>query len=156
MDIDKMDIDKQIKNIQEKIGEMIKIMVEIVKCSKINCSAQENKMNTNKKTAALVKKYNTEPNNENKIKLINEISKNNLIYEYSKCVVKNCKKIFDDYIKFLKSFINILPDNNPKREKFEKFITELEKIFNSSKLSKSQFKISAKNIAELKSLITSI
>jgi hypothetical protein len=148
-------MDKMDKEFSEKIGEMMKIMFEISECSKKNCSAEKNKMMANKKTAELYNKYNRETNHENKIKLLNQIYKNNLIYKYNKCVVKHCKKIFNDYINFFRSFISIIPDSNSKRAKLENMITEIEKIFINDNLSKSQYKIYTKNIAELMSSITS-
>jgi len=143
------------KEFAKKIGEMMKILFEISECSKKNCSAEKNKMMANKKTAELYNKFNAETNNENKIKLLNQIYKNNLIYKYDKCVVKHCNKIFNNFMKFLRSFISIIPSSNPKRAKLENMITELEKLFINENLSKAQYKIYTKNIAELMTSINS-
>jgi hypothetical protein len=143
------------KEFSKKIGEMMKILFEISECSKKNCSVEKNKMMTNKKTAELYNKYTTETNNENKIKLLDEISKNNFIYKYNKCVVKHCKKIFNDYIKFYRSIITIISFSNPVRAKLENIITEIEKLFINDNLLKKDHKIYIKNMNELISSINS-
>lgn len=143
------------KDFAKKIGEMMKISYSLIECSIKNCSEEKKKIMANKKTAALYIKYNTEQNIENKLKLLNKLNKNNIIYNYDKCVIKHCKNIFNDLMKILKSFINIIPETNPKRERLDKMIIELDILFNTSKLTKKQYKIYTKNITELLASIKS-
>lgn len=137
------------KDFAKKIGEMMKISFELMECSKKNCSEEKKKIMADKKTADLYLKYNLEKNKENKLKLLNALSKNNIIFEYDKCVIKHCKKIFNDLMKIIKSFVDILPKSNPKRDKIYKMAGELETLFNTSVLTKKQYKIYTKNIIEL-------
>lgn len=141
------------KDFAKKMDEITKIAFELIKCSNQNCTAQKNKMMANKKAATLYIKYKTESNRENKIKLLDEIYKNKIIYEYNKCMIKNCKTIYNDIIKFLRSLIAIIPHTNPISKELENMITELEKIYNKDNLTQNEFKIFGKNVAKLMSAI---
>ena len=78
---------------------------------------------TNKKTGPLYIAYTTETDTHKKLKLLNELSKNNIAYQYDKCVVNHCKKIFKDLMKLLRTFISVIPHTNPKREKIDNLAT---------------------------------
>jgi hypothetical protein len=134
-----------------KISEILKILFELVKCSNNNCLEQKKKINADKKTKDLYDKYNSEQNFKIKLKLTNEISKNNIIYEYDKCVIKHCNNIFNDFIKILKiiAVSKIPAENSEKLKQFNKIVIELETLFSTSDLTKKQFKTYAKNITEL-------
>jgi hypothetical protein len=134
-----------------EISEIMKILFELVKCSNKNCSQQKKKINANKKTKDLYDKYNSEQNFKIKLKLANEISKNNIIYEYDKCVVKHCNNIFNDFIKILKiiAVSKIPPENSEKLKQFNKIVIELETLFSTSNLTKEKYETYAKNITEL-------
>ena len=54
----------------------------------MECSKEKKKIMTNKKTASLYVVYNTEIDNDKKFKILNELSKSNIVYQYDKCVVK--------------------------------------------------------------------
>jgi hypothetical protein len=135
----------------DKMSEIFLILIELVKCSKKNCSQQKKKINADKKTKDLYDKYNLEQNLKIKLKLANEISKNNIIYEYDKCVVKHCNNIFNDFIKMLKiiAVSKIPPKNSQKLKQFNKIIIELETLFNTSDLTVEKYETYAKNITEL-------
>ena len=133
------------------MSEIFLILIELVKCSKKNCSQQKKKINADKKTKDLYDKYNLEQNLKIKLKLANEISKNNIIYEYGKCVVKHCNNIFNDFIKILKiiAVSKIPPENSAKLKQFNKIVIELETLFNTSDLTVEKYETYAKNITEL-------
>lgn len=135
----------------DKFNEIFLILIELVKCSNKNCLQQKKKINADKKTKDLYDKYNSEQNFKIKLKLANEISKNNIIYEYDKCVVKHCNNIFNDFIKILKiiAVSKIPPENSEKLKQFNKIVIELETLFNTSDLTEKQYKTYAKNITEL-------
>ena len=139
----------------KKIGELMKISFELMECSKQNCSEQKEKIMANKKANSLFNNYNKETDIKKKLKLANQYSRNNIIYEYTKCNVKYCKKIFSDLINLIKSFISVLPENDQKRVNLNKMITELETLFKKDELTKKEYNIYIKNITKLMSSITS-
>jgi len=144
------------KEFTEKIGQMIKIMFELNECVKKNCSVEKNNIITNKKSAALYLKYTTEQNRENKIKLLDEIYKNKIIYKYNKCMIKNCKSIYNDIIKFLRSLNTVNTDNNKLNEDIETMISEIEKLYNKKNLTKKDYNIIGKNIVTLMTSINKL
>jgi hypothetical protein len=135
---------------------MMKILFEISECSKKNCSVEKNKMMTNKKTDELYNKFNAETNNENKIKLLDEIYKNKIIYKYNKCMIKNCKSIYNDIIKFLRSLNTVNTDNNKLNEDIETMISQIEKLYNKKNLTKKDYNIIGKNIVTLMTSINKL
>ena len=137
------------EDFSKKIGQLMKLSFELIDCSKKNCSKQKKKLMTNKKTGPLYIAYTTETDTHKKLKLLNELSKNNIAYQYDKCVVNHCKKIFKDLMKLLRTFISVIPHTNPKREKLDNMLTKLEKLFTTDKLTKKDYKIYTKNITEL-------
>jgi hypothetical protein len=110
----------------------------------------------NKKSAALYIKYTTEPNRENKIKLLDEIYKNNIIYKYNKCMIKNCKLIYNDIIKFLRSLNTKTSQDNKINEDIETMISEIEKLYNKKNLTKKDYNKIGKNIVTLMTSINKL
>jgi hypothetical protein len=139
----------------KKIGELMKISFELMECSKKNCSEQKEKIMANKKANSLFTNYNKETNINKKLKLANQYSRNNIIFEYTKCNVKYCKKIFSNLINLIKSVVSVIPENNPKRVNLNKMINELETLFKKDELTKKEYSIYIKNITKLMSSITS-
>jgi uncharacterized protein YjcR len=137
------------------IFKMVAILSDMVECAKKNCSEQKEKIMANKKANSLFNNYNKETDIKKKLKLANQYSRNNIIYEYTKCNVKYCKKIFSDLINLIKSFISVLPENDQKRVNLNKMITELETLFKKDELTKKEYNIYIKNITKLMSSITS-
>jgi len=142
-------------NFSKKIGELMKISFELLECSKQNCSEQKEKIMANKKANSLFTNYNKETDIKKKLKLANQYSRNNIIYEYTKCNVKYCKKIFSDLLNLIKSVIFVLPGNDQKRITLDKMIIELETLFKKEELTKEDLKIYIKNITKLMNSITS-
>jgi hypothetical protein len=142
-------------NFSKKIGELMKISFELLECSKQNCSEQKEKIMANKKANSLFTNYNKETDIKKKLKLANQYSRNNIIYEYTKCNVKYCKKIFSDLLNLIKSVISVLPGNDQKRITLDKMIIELETLFKKEELTKEDLKIYIKNITKLMNSITS-
>lgn len=133
----------------------MKISFELLECSKQNCSEQKEKIMANKKANSLFTNYNKETDIKKKLKLANQYSRNNIIYEYTKCNVKYCKKIFSDLLNLIKSVISVLPGNDQKRITLDKMIIELETLFKKEELTKEDLKIYIKNITKLMNSITS-
>ena len=133
----------------------MKISFELLECSKENCSEQKEKIMANKKANSLFTNYNKETDIKKKLKLANQYSRNNIIYEYTKCNVKYCKKIFSDLLNLIKSVISVLPGNDQKRITLDKMIIELETLFKKEELTKEDLKIYIKNITKLMNSITS-
>jgi hypothetical protein len=66
-------------------------------CSSKNCSDLKMKLMNDKKYIAIDAKYKSEKNEKKKDKLLDTISKNELLYNYNKCILNNCKKIFKNF-----------------------------------------------------------
>ena len=143
------------KNYKKIIVKVMTLSFEVMQCTKENCSEQKEKIMANKKANSLFTNYNKETNIQKKLKLANQYSRNNIIYEYTKCNVKYCKKIFSDLINLIKSVVSVIPENNQKRVNLNKMINELETLFKKDELTKKEYSIYIKNITKLISSIAS-
>jgi len=92
-------------------------------------------------------KYKSEKNEKKKDKLLDTISKNELLYNYNKCILNNCKKIF-------KNFLDKLPKSTPDYDKLHKMIGELDNFYKLKNITKEQHEIYVKNIEKLMTTIS--
>jgi hypothetical protein len=143
------------KNFKKIIVKVMTLSFEVMQCTKQNCSAQKEKIMANKNANSLFTKFNKETNIDKKLKLTNKYTKNTIIYEYTKCIIKYCNKMLNDIMNLLKSIISILPENNPKRLKLDNMIAELKILLKTNELTKKEFKKYIENITELMTTIKS-
>lgn len=131
------------------IFKMIAISSDLVECAKKHCLEQKNKIMEDKETAILHKNYKSEKNIDKKLIFAQQYSENDIIYNYNKCLIKNCTKILNDLMIFLRSIINTLTIKNEERVELNKMIVELETLFKKKELTKEEFKIYNNNITIL-------
>ena len=121
----------------------------LMECSHKNCKKQKQDLENDK---VLYKKYaelKLETNYKKKIELINELSKNDIMFEYDKCVLVNCKKMFYELMTILRINLDTIPKSNPKYQTLTTLITELETIIQVPNMNKTHHKTFIKNITEL-------
>ncbi len=87
------------KTQMKKIGEMMSILFSLMECSKKNCIKEKQEIEKNKDLVAKKARINLTTDVNERVKLINELSKNNTIFKYDKCVFKYCKEILKKIIK---------------------------------------------------------
>jgi hypothetical protein len=143
------------KKLNKTLVKMMKLSVEVMKCSKENCSKEKNKIMANKKAVTLFNIYNFEENAEKKLKIANHYTKNNIIYEYTKCIIKYSKKMINDILNLIKSIISVIPKNNPKLIYLDNLIIEVKILLKKDELTKKEFKKYIENITELMNTIKS-
>ena len=84
-----------------------------------------------------------------KAKLINELSKNNTIYKYDKCVFKYCKEILKKIINMFLTIASNIPKTNPKYNTINKMINELDILFKKSNYTKKDHKLFITNFTQI-------
>ena len=120
----------------KKIGEMMSILFSLMECSKKNCLKEKQAIEKNKDLNAKNTRLNLTTDDNEKAKLINELSKNNTIFKYDKCVFKYCKEILKKLINMFLTIASNIPKTNPKYNAINKMINELDILFKKSNYTK--------------------
>ena len=134
------------KEFPKNINEMMKILFSLMKCSRKNCLEKKKKILADKELVIKYKQAELINDREQKIKVLTELGKNNLLYEYDKCVIKNCKRILIDLIGILNKNLKNIPNINSN---FNKLIKDNELILKKKDLTKKDQIIFYANMAEL-------
>ena len=134
------------KEFPKNINEMMNIVFSLMECSKKNCLEKKKKLLADKELVIKYKEAELIKDREQKIKVLTELGKNNLLYEYDKCVIKNCKRILIDLINIFKKNMEYIPNINSK---FNKLIKDNELILKKKDLTKKDQIIFYANMAEL-------
>lgn len=133
----------------KKIGEMMRILFSLMECSKKNCLKEKQEIEKNKELIEKKARLNLTTDANEKIKLINELSKNNIIFKYDKCVFKYCKEILKNLINMLKTLASTIPKTNPKYNTINKMIEELDILFKKTNYTKKEHKIFITNFTQI-------
>ena len=133
----------------ENFGQMITLVMLLMKCASQKCATQTANAVINKDLAAKYAQFKVEQNKAVKLRLLGEISKSQIMYELNICVMKNCKKLVKDLVIKLKAFLDIVPKTSPKYDRMHAVINEIEKVVNASKLTELQYNKHIKNINDI-------
>ena len=136
---------KQVK----KIGEMMSILYSVMECSKKNCLKEKQAIEKNKDLIAKKARLNLTTDDNEKAKILTELSKNNIMFKYDKCVFKYCKEIFKNLINMFKTLASNIPKTNSKYNIIDKMINELDIIFNKSNYTKKDHKLFITNFTQI-------
>ena len=134
------------KEFPKNINEMMNMLFSLMKCSRKNCLEKKKKILADKELVIKYKQAELINDREQKIKVLTELGKNNLLYEYDKCVIKNCKRILIDLIGILNKNLKNIPNINSN---FNKLIKDNELILKKKDLTKKDQIIFYANMAEL-------
>lgn len=134
------------KEFPKNINEIMNIVFSLMECSRKNCLEKKKKILADKELVIKYKQAELIKDREQKIKVLTELGKNNLLYEYDKCVIKNCKRILIDLIGILKKNMKYIPNINSN---FNKLIKDNELILKKKELTKKDQIIFYANMAEL-------
>ena len=121
----------------------------IFRCAAQSCSKEITKTTRNKKLTDQYTKFKLEQDNSAKLKILLELSENNIMYDVNSCVIKNCKKFVNDIIKTFKSYLTIISKTNPKHNILENIIFEIESLIDTTALTKKQYTLKIKKINSL-------
>ena len=132
-----------------KFGQMITLVMLLLKCAAQNCAKETKSAAINKKLAAKYAQFKVEENKAKKLKLLGEINKTKIMYELNTCVIKNCKTLVNDLLSKLKEISNIVPKNSPKYERMIFVINEIETVINTPELTEKQYNKHIKNINDI-------
>jgi hypothetical protein len=133
----------------KKIGEMMSILFSLMECSKKNCLKEKQAIEKNKDLNAKNTRLNLTTDDNEKAKLINELSKNNTIFKYDKCVFKYCKEILKKLINMFLTIASNIPKTNPKYNAINKMINELDILFKKSNYTKKDHKLFITNFTQI-------
>lgn len=134
------------KEFPKNINEIMNILFSLMECSRKNCLEKKKKLLADSELVIKYKQAELIKDREQKIKVLTELGKNNLLYEYDKCVIKNCKKILIDIINIFKKNMKYIPNNNSN---FNKLIKDNELILKKKELTKKDQIIFYANMTEL-------
>jgi hypothetical protein len=135
-----------------KIEEMMKIAFSMMACSAKSCSVQKKEIMSNPVTSKLYMEYSLEKDINKKIKLLKQLNKHNIVYEYDACVLKNCKDILKSLINIIKGNVDKIPKTNVNHKKLTTLINMLNKIIdNPNELTKKEHLAYVKDMTQLMS-----
>jgi hypothetical protein len=116
------------------LNEIKTLIVSMAMCAFDNCKETRKKINDNLKIENKFKNAMFENNVNKKDKLLTEIYKNKLVYNYNKCIFKNCKIIYDSFLDKIEKIIIIPQFSKTKKEKINKYLKDIKTIFKSKKI----------------------
>ena len=144
------------KKFNQNISKLMKKTAELATCYSNKCGVLKNKLEEDKDYMTTIIQSITMNKSKKKDKLLDKLSKNELLYNYNKCILKNCKKIYKNLLNIIKINLNILPKTYPKYKEMIYYISELEKLINSKTLlTKEENKLFIKNSHNLMSTFMS-
>ena len=144
------------KKFNQNISKLMKKTAELATCYSNKCGVLKNKLQEDKDYMSSIIQSITMNKSKKKDKLLDKLSKNELLYNYNKCILKNCKKIYKNLLNIIKINLNILPKTYPKYKEMIYYISELEKLINSKTLlTKEENKLFIKNSHNLMSTFMS-
>ena len=134
------------KKFNQNISKLMKKTAELATCYSNKCGVLKNKLEEDKDYMSSIIQSITMNKSKKKDKLLDKLSKNEMLYNYNKCILENCKKIYKNSLNIMKININILHKTYPKYKEMNYYISELEKLINSKTLlTKEENKLFIKN-----------
>jgi len=144
------------KKFNQNISKLMKKTAELATCYSNKCGVLKNKLEEDKDYMTTIIQSITMNKSKKKDKLLDKLSKNELLYNYNKCILKNCKSIYKNFLNIMKININILHKTHPKYKEMNYYISELEKLINvKTLLTKEENKLFIKNSHNLMSTFMS-
>ena len=144
------------KKLNENISKLMKKTAELATCYSNKCGVLKNKLQEDKDYMSSIIQSITMNKSKKKDKLLDKLSKNEMLYNYNKCILKNCKSIYKNLLNIMKININILHKTYPKYKEMNYYISELEKLINvKTLLTKEENKLFIKNSHNLVSTFMS-
>ena len=144
------------KKLNENVSKLMKKTAELATCYSNKCGVLKNKLEEDKDYMTTIIQSITMNKSKKKDKLLDKLSKNELLYNYNKCILKNCKSIYKNFLNIMKINLNILHKTYPKYKEMNYYISELEKLINvKTLLTKEENKLFIKNSHNLMSTFMS-
>lgn len=138
------------------LNEIKTIIVTMAMCAFDNCKETRKKINDNLKIEDKFKNAMFENDVNKKNKLLTEIYKNKLVYNYNKCIIKNCKIIYNDFLDKIEKIINIPQFPKNKKEQINNYLKDIKTIFKSKKTNIKTINIIIKNSEIIGKIINKI
>ena len=148
-----MDKDK----VKENVLKLMKTTGELTACYSKNCGVLKIKLMDDKEYLALNTQYIKMKQSKKKDKLLDKLNENEVLYNYNRCILKNCKNIYKNLLNIMKINLSTIPKTNHKYKEANDIISELEKLMNSKEvLTKEENKLYLKNSRNLASKMSKI
>lgn len=139
-------MDNMEKTFGENFGQMITLVMLLMKCASKQCTKQMANAVINKDLAAKFAQFKVEENKAIKLRLLGEINESQIMYELNTCIMKNCKKLVKDLVNKLKEFLNIVPKSSPKYDRMHSVINEIEMLVKARAITEAKYNKHIKNI----------
>ena len=145
------------KKLNENVSKLMKKTAELATCYSNKCGVLKNKLEEDKDYMSSIIQSITMNKSKKKDKLLDKLSKNELLYNYNKCILKNCKNIYKNLLNIMKINLKTLPKTNHEYKEANDIISELEKLMNSKKVfTKEENKLFLKNSRNLAAIMSKI
>jgi len=122
------------KKLNSEMQKMIGVISELSMCSTQKCGESRKKMIENKEIYKQYLQANLEIDIKKKEKLLKEVYKNKLVYDYNHCIFNNCKKMYHDLLKVLESFIGIIKFPKETKMEISKNVKKIKSLLNSKNI----------------------
>ena len=143
--------------VKENVLKLMKTTGKLTACYSKKCGVLKIKLMDDKEYLALNTEYKNMKPSEKKDKLLDELSEIEVLYNYNRCILKNCKNIYKNLLNIMKININTLPKTNHEYKEANDIISELEKLMNSKEVfTKEVNKLYLKNSRNLASKMSKI
>ena len=148
-----MDKDK----VKENVLNLMKKTGELTACYSKNCGILKIKLTDDKEYVSLNTEYIKMKQSKKKDKLLDKLSENEVLYNYNRCILKNCKNIYKNLLNIMKINLKTLPKTHPKYKDINYIITELENLMNSNTVfTKEENKLFLKNSRNLAAIMSKL
>jgi hypothetical protein len=143
------------KLMQDTTNKMFGVIANLSTCSAKKCGDARKKMMENKNVYQQYLIANSEIDIKKKQKLLNDIYKNKLVYDYNNCIFNNCKNMYKDLVKVFKTFIEIAPFSKENKNKINDYLIKIEKILKIKNISNAEINEILKYFIIIQGLIKS-
>ena len=144
-------------NVKENVLKLMKTTGELTACYSKNCGVLKIKLMDDKEYLALNTEYKNMKPTEKKDNLLDKLNENEVLYNYNKCILKNCKNIYKNLLNIMKINLKTLPKTNHEYKEANDIISELEKLMNSKEVfTKEVNKLFLKNSRNLAAIMSKI
>lgn len=136
----------------DNLNKIMNASMSLIECSKKNCIEHKKKLMANKELYEKYMAYNKETDKTKKIQLLNELYKHNIMFEYNKCILKNCKKMFKDLMQITATIFENIPKTDPNYTKLNKIFEHYKKLINKPNLTIKDYNLLQKYMIELSNI----
>ena len=136
----------------DKLNDIMKASISLLECSNKNCIEHKKKLMANKELYEKYMAYNKEFDKTKKLQILTDLAKHNIMFEYNKCILKNCKNMYKELMILTSSIFEKIPKTDPNYNKLNKIFDHYKKIINKHNLTIKDYNLLQKYVIELSNI----